>query len=91
MLNAKHNQQIFTTQINRCRSVVPVPEAAGGEKSVVSSQTVVKMQSFSYPASFAQLECNTDLNLPPSNWLTNSANSYGLQQALSHSTGFTRY
>lgn len=57
----------------------------------IRSQTVVKLQTFQSPATFARLQCNTDLNTPPSNWLTNSANSYGLQQALSHSTGFTSF
>lgn len=57
----------------------------------IRSQTIVKLQTFQSPATFARLQCNTDLNTPPSNWLTNSANSYGLQQALSHSTGFTSF
>lgn len=59
------------------------------EKHSVHSKAVVKFQTVKSPSSFARLECNTNLNTPPSNWLTNSAN-YGLQKTLSNSTGFSR-
>lgn len=71
-------------QIDVCQSVVP------HDDDDVNSKAIVKLQTVQLPVSFARLQCNTDLKMPPSNWLTNSANSYGLQQALSHSTGFTR-
>lgn len=57
----------------------------------VKSTAIVKYSAFQTPATFARLQCNTDLNLPPSNWLSNSADSYGLQHVLSQSTGFTRF
>lgn len=56
----------------------------------VKSNAVVKYSASQSPATFAQLQCNTDLNLPPSNWLSNSARSYGLQYVFTHSTGFSR-
>lgn len=60
-------------------------------ESPVKSTAVVKYSAVPQAASFAQLQCNTDLNLPPSNWLTSSAESYGLQHVPAHSTGFSRY
>lgn len=60
------------------------------EESSVKSVAIVKHQVVRSPANFARLKCNTDLNIPPSNWLNSSINSYGFQQALSQSTGFPR-
>uniref|UniRef100_A0A1B6M4S0 Erythroid differentiation-related factor 1 n=1 Tax=Graphocephala atropunctata TaxID=36148 RepID=A0A1B6M4S0_9HEMI len=57
----------------------------------VKSRAVVKYSAVQVPSNFARLQCNTDLNLPPSNWLTSSAESYGLQHVLSKSTGFTSF
>lgn len=57
----------------------------------VKSTAVVKYSAVDSPAAFALLQCNTDLNMPPSNWLSSSAESYGLQHVLSNSTGFSRY
>jgi hypothetical protein len=57
----------------------------------VKSTAVVKYTSVQSYAKFALLQCNTDLNLPPSNWLSSSAESYGLQYVPSHSSGFSRY
>lgn len=57
----------------------------------VKSTAVVKYSAVDSPAAFALLQCNTDLNLPPANWLSSSAESYGLQYVLSNSTGFSRY
>lgn len=57
----------------------------------VKSTAVVKYSSVQSYANFALLQCNTDLNLPPSNWLTSSAESYGLQYEPSNSSGFSRY
>lgn len=56
----------------------------------VKSKAVVKY-SVPYPARFTKLQCNTDLNLPPSNWLSSSVNSYGLQHVLYEQQGFSRY
>ncbi|XP_015600984.1 erythroid differentiation-related factor 1 [Cephus cinctus] len=57
----------------------------------VKSTAVVKYSAVQTPALFAQLRCNTDLNLPPSNWLSSSAKSYGLQSVWSQSTGFSSF
>ncbi|KAJ8686309.1 hypothetical protein QAD02_022103 [Eretmocerus hayati] len=57
----------------------------------VKSTAVVKYSAAPAPATFAQLQCNTDLNLPPSNWLSTSAESYGLQNVWSHNTGFSSF
>lgn len=58
--------------------------------SSVKSTAIVKYAAVESPATFALLECNTDLNLPPANWLSSSAESYGLQYVLSNSTEFSR-
>lgn len=57
----------------------------------VKSTAVVKYSASQSPATFAQLQCNTDLNLPPANWLSSSASVYGLQHVLSQSTGFSSF
>lgn len=81
--------------IYRCRLQLridqPPDEAATGDGSSVKSQAIVKHQIVRSPANFAELQCNTDLNVPPTNWLNSSINSYGLQQALSQSTGFSSF
>lgn len=56
----------------------------------IKSKAVVKYSSVLRPANFAHLQCNTNLNLPPSNWLSSTAESYGLQHMSSHSDGFSR-
>lgn len=61
------------------------------EENPIKSVATVKHQIVRSPANFARLKCNTDLNTPPSNWLSSSFNSYGFQQALSQATGFSRY
>ncbi|XP_034944634.1 erythroid differentiation-related factor 1 [Chelonus insularis] len=58
---------------------------------LVKSTAVVKYSTFPNPATFAQLQCNTNLNLPPSNWLSSSAESYGLQNVWCHNTGFSSF
>lgn len=40
-------------------------------------------------ANFSRLQCNTNLNLPPSNWLSND--NYGLKQVISHSKGISSF
>ncbi|CAH1982006.1 unnamed protein product [Acanthoscelides obtectus] len=60
------------------------------ENEEIKSTAIVKY-SVPKPAQFMKLQCNTDLNLPPSNWLSSSADSYGLQQVLSHSKGFSSF
>ncbi|XP_059614306.1 erythroid differentiation-related factor 1 [Phlebotomus argentipes] len=57
----------------------------------VKSQAVVKYSNVQAPANFSQLQCNTDLNMPPSNWLRNSINFYGMQQAAIHRSGFSSF
>lgn len=60
------------------------------EENPIKSVATVKYQMVQSPANFARLKCNTDLNVPPTNWLNSAFNSYGFQQALSQSTGFSR-
>jgi hypothetical protein len=68
--------------------LVPSPDSP---RNPVKSTAVVKYSSVQSYANFSLLQCNTDLNLPPSNWLSSSAESYGLQYVSSHSSGFSRY
>jgi len=60
------------------------------ECDTIKSKAIVKYSSVLRPANFAHLQCNTDLNMPPSNWLSSAAESYGLQHVISHSDGFSR-
>lgn len=65
-------------------------EISKTECDTIKSKAVVKYSSVLRPPNFAHLQCNTDLNLPPSNWLSSAAESYGLRHMLSHSDGFSR-
>lgn len=47
----------------------------------IKSTAVVKYTAVQSPAGYARLQCNTDLNLPPSNW-SSAIDSYGLKQIL---------
>ncbi|KAI4459895.1 erythroid differentiation-related factor 1 [Holotrichia oblita] len=60
------------------------------EVEIIKSTAVVKY-SVPKPARFTKLQCNTDLKLPPSNWLSSSADSYGLQHVLHQPKGFTSF
>ncbi|ALC43509.1 CG6511 [Drosophila busckii] len=72
-------------EIERCRSVGP------HELEAVKSQAIIKLSPVHVPAHFKRLECNTNLNLPPLNWLTTSHSSHGLHQALYQSGGFASF
>ncbi|XP_003701400.1 erythroid differentiation-related factor 1 [Megachile rotundata] len=64
---------------------------ADSPKKPVKSTAIVKYSTVQTPATYAQLQCNTDLNLPPSNWLSSSAESYGLQSVWSQTSGFSSF
>ncbi|KAH8415705.1 hypothetical protein KR222_010436, partial [Zaprionus bogoriensis] len=72
-------------QIEPCRSIEP------HELEAVKSQAIIKLSPVQVPAHFKRLECNTNLNLPPLNWLTTSHSSHGLHQALYQSAGFASF
>lgn len=76
---------LLPIQISYCRYVVP-----HDKDNSVNSDVIVK-QSTVMCAKFSKLECNTNLHLPPSNWLTNDGNSYGLRSCLSPSKGFSSF
>ena len=63
------------------------------DEEQIRSKAIVKFQSVTVPASFSRLELNTDLNLPPANWLSNSsASSYGIKNHPTHSvSGFSSF
>ncbi|XP_039964741.1 erythroid differentiation-related factor 1 [Bactrocera tryoni] len=71
-------------EIELCQNIGP------HELVEVKSKAVVKFSAVQVPVSFNRLQCNTNLNLPPSNWLTTSDNS-GLHQALYQSPGFASF
>lgn len=68
-------------------STTSSPEESKDEH--VKSTAIVKY-SIPKPAQFMKLQCNTDLNLPPSNWLSSSGDTYGLQHVMHHPKGFSR-
>ncbi|XP_055689704.1 erythroid differentiation-related factor 1 [Lutzomyia longipalpis] len=64
-------------------------ESSDGE---IKSQAVVKYTSCRPPSNFSQLRCNTNLNLlPPPNFVRNSINFNGMQQAAIHRSGFSSF
>lgn len=53
---------------------------------------VVKYSAAEVPATFTRLRCNTDLNIPPSNWLSSSTETYGLRPfPFTHKSGFSSF
>ncbi|KAJ0170754.1 hypothetical protein K1T71_013526 [Dendrolimus kikuchii] len=56
----------------------------------IKSTAVVKYTAFQSPVGYARLQCNTDLNLPPSNWGA-AIDSYGLKQILTRGTGLSSF
>ncbi|KAM7356540.1 erythroid differentiation-related factor 1 [Cochliomyia hominivorax] len=76
----------ITDEIEVCQNVEPHEV-----ENTVKSKAVVKFSQIQVPVKFNRLECNTNLNLPPSNWLTSADSSYGLHQALYHSPGFASF
>lgn len=82
------NLNFFQLPLKDMRNWQLIPSAL---ESPVKSTAVVKYSAVPCTAAFAVLQCNTDLNLPPSNWLSSSAESYGLQHVPANSTGFSRY
>lgn len=70
---------------------MPVAMSPNSPKKPVKSTAVVKYSVVQTPATYAKLQCNTDLNLPPSNWLSSSAESYGLQSVWSQNSGFSSF
>ncbi|XP_035783260.1 erythroid differentiation-related factor 1-like [Anopheles albimanus] len=79
---------IDDAEIVRCPSVATVSVPDGLQ---VKSNAIVRFLNVQSTVPFARLKCNTNLNMPPSNWLSNSANSYGLGQFLSHQAGFSSF
>uniref|UniRef100_A0A2M4CZA1 Erythroid differentiation-related factor 1 n=1 Tax=Anopheles darlingi TaxID=43151 RepID=A0A2M4CZA1_ANODA len=79
---------IDDADIERCPSVATVSVPDGLQ---VKSNAIVRFLNVQSTVPFARLKCNTNLNMPPSNWLSNSANSYGLGQFLSHQAGFSSF
>ncbi|KAH8307112.1 hypothetical protein KR044_005047, partial [Drosophila immigrans] len=73
-------------QIEPCRSIGPHEL-----DDAVKSQAIIKLSPVQVPAHFKRLECNTNLNLPPLNWLTTSHSSHGLHQALYQNAGFASF
>lgn len=55
---------------------------------LIKSNSLVKFEACKV-ANFSRLQCNTNLNLPPSNWLCND--DYGLKQVISHSKGISSF
>ncbi|XP_068625723.1 erythroid differentiation-related factor 1 [Battus philenor] len=56
----------------------------------IKSTAVVKYTAFQSPVGYARLQCNTDLNLPPSNWGA-AIDSYGLKQILTRGSGLSSF
>ncbi|KAG7190566.1 hypothetical protein KM043_006659 [Ampulex compressa] len=83
MSESPHNVHMI-----RPMAIVVPPDSP---RKSVKSTAIVKYSAVHTPATYAQLQCNTDLNLPPSNWLSSSAESYGLQSVWSKRTGFTSF
>ncbi|KAJ8709854.1 hypothetical protein PYW08_009858 [Mythimna loreyi] len=56
----------------------------------IKSTAVVKYTAFQSPVGYSRLQCNTDLNMPPSNWGA-AIDSYGLKQILTRGTGLSSF
>ena len=60
------------------------------DDDLITSKSIVKYCAAETPKTFNKLQFNTNLNSPPSNWLSTSVAPYGLQNVVSHSIGFSR-
>ncbi|XP_026322896.1 erythroid differentiation-related factor 1 isoform X2 [Hyposmocoma kahamanoa] len=56
----------------------------------IKSTAVVKYTAFQSPVGYSRLQCNTDLNLPPSNWGA-AIDSYGLKEILTSESGLSSF
>ncbi|XP_053667368.1 erythroid differentiation-related factor 1 [Anopheles marshallii] len=81
------------TEIQLCPRITTVSKDGHAEDpgQQVKSNAIVRFSIVQSTVPFGRLKCNTNLNMPPSNWLNNSANSYGLGQFLSHQAGFSSF
>lgn len=77
---AVHNVDFFLLQTENFHEINPT-------KKEVKSNSLVKFEATKL-AQFSRLQCNTDLNLPPSNWLSDT---FGLKHAVHPASGFTRW
>lgn len=85
---SKNNEVEKKEEVDDSWRNCPSPDSP---RKPVKSTAVVKYTTVQAPANFARLQCNTNLNLPPSNWLSSSAESYGLQNVPFHSSGFSSF
>ncbi|CAH2244898.1 jg21350 [Pararge aegeria aegeria] len=69
------------SEVNRNKDRSPSPG--------VKSTAVVKYTAFQSPVGYARLQCNTDINLPPSNW--GGIDTYGLKQILTRDSGLSSF
>lgn len=84
--DAKLSDTVFF-QIKACQNIEPHENNEN-----IKSKAVQLYSNVLQPVKFNKLQCNTNLNLPPSNWLTSSSPvSYNLHQALYNSPGFARW
>ncbi|XP_050068189.1 erythroid differentiation-related factor 1 [Anopheles maculipalpis] len=81
------------TEIQLCPRITTVSKDGHADDpgQQVKSNAIVRFSVVQSTVPFGRLKCNTNLNMPPSNWLSNSANSYGLGQFLSHQAGFSSF
>ncbi|XP_035896420.1 erythroid differentiation-related factor 1 [Anopheles stephensi] len=81
------------TEIQLCPRITTVSKDGHADDpgQQVKSNAIVRFSIVQSTVPFGRLKCNTNLNMPPSNWLSNSANSYGLGQFLSHQAGFSSF
>uniref|UniRef100_A0A903Z012 Erythroid differentiation-related factor 1 n=1 Tax=Anopheles minimus TaxID=112268 RepID=A0A903Z012_9DIPT len=81
------------TEIQLCPRITAVSKDGHADDpgQQVKSNAIVRFSIVQSTVPFGRLKCNTNLNMPPSNWLSNSANSYGLGQFLSHQAGFSSF
>lgn len=64
---------------------------AESPRKPIKSTAVVKLSAVEAPASFERLRLNTDLNEPPSNWLSTRVGTNGTHFGFSNtSSGFNR-
>ncbi|RZF42879.1 hypothetical protein LSTR_LSTR012693 [Laodelphax striatellus] len=77
--------------MENCAEKSAMADGVSEQNQVEVKSTAIVKYSAIQPAKFAQLQCNTDLNLPPANWLSSSVESYGFQHVLSNSGAFSSF
>jgi len=91
--NSEINISMMAERRSSLEYVPPNAEAESGSgfSSLIHSTAVVKQSSVIRPTPLSKIESQTNLNLPPTNWLKDNPSSKGFNQTQDLHSGFTSF